>query len=212
MGCIQHNADGHYEKKIHKIILLGIGGSGKSTFTKQMHILHQGISEDVAKTYRSVLLTNILIGLKAIGSQKQDLDTTENYKRSRWILSLDENSEWNDDVIERVKELWKDEGIHETWNTIKDQTLVQLDYLMDNLNRYLEPGFIPNNEDILRARQRTTGASVYTIEADKNNWELIDVGGQFAEREKWPTFFTGKAPAAIIFFFAIDEYNIDNTE
>jgi len=41
---------------------------------------------------------------------------------------------------------------------------------------------------------------------------LIDVGGQFSERQKWESFFEDHLPNAIIFFLAIDEYNVPNTE
>jgi len=43
-------------------------------------------------------------------------------------------------------------------------------------------------------------------------WELTDVGGQFSERTKWNMYFTEKPPQAVIFFLALDEYNIPNTE
>jgi hypothetical protein len=182
-----------------------------------MQIIHQGnISEDRAKEFRGVIFTNIIIGLKAIASQKQDLDLqkTDNYKKSRLILSLDESlAAWNDEkLIENIKSLWADEGFRQTWKEIKDSVIVQLDYFMADFDRYLEPDFIPTNDDILRARQRTTGEDVYAFEDDKHRWEITDVGGQFAERQKWNNIFTEKMPHAIIFFLALDDYNNPNTE
>jgi len=201
-------------KRTMRIMLLGIGGSGKSTFSKQMQIIHQGqLPVEVAKTYRGILLTNVIIGLKAICASKQDLEDSENYKKSRWILTVDEN--WDDmdeDIIERIRSLWKDEGIREAWREIKDKTLIQLEYLMENFDRYLEKDFIPNNDDILRARQRTTGGELYTFEEKGTVWELTDVGGQYSERTKWEGYFNERPPHAVIFFLALDEYNIPNTE
>jgi len=196
-------------------MLLGIGGSGKSTFSKQMQIINKGNFDDaVAKNYRGVLLTNIILGLKSIGSQKQDLENTDNYKKSRWILSFDENTaEWNAELTDRIRDLWNDEGVRETWEEIKDGSLIQLDYLMQNFDRYLQTDFVPNNDDILRARQRTTGGETSLFEAENNMWELTDVGGQYNERVKWNGYFdTPHPPNAIIFFLALDEYNIPNTE
>lgn len=83
---------------------------------------------------------------------------------------------------------------------------------MENIDRYTDPNFVPNNDDILRARQRTTGSSVYTHRDDTNTLELTDVGGQYSERAKWEGFFTEKLIHAVIFFLAIDEYNVPNTE
>jgi len=39
---------------------------------------------------------------------------------------------------------------------------------MDNFDRYLDPTFIPNRNDILRARQRTTGGESYYLEEEKS--------------------------------------------
>jgi len=205
---------GHHVKKELRVILLGIGGSGKTTFSKQMQIIHQGnFDEERAKSYTSILLTNILLGLKAIATEVKDLEDTENYKISRWVQTLDENqAQWNEELIGKVKALWGDPGILKTWKDIKDGVIIQLDYLMDNLDRFVSPGFIPTNDDILRARQRTTGELLSTFEDQKYQWNLIDVGGQFAERVKWAKIFESPTPQAIIFFLAIDEYNVPNTE
>ena len=35
--------------------------------------------------------------------------------------------------------------------------MTMMDYHMENLDRYSTEGFVPTNEDMLRARQRTTG-------------------------------------------------------
>jgi len=90
--------------------------------------------------------------------------------------------------------------------------LIQLDYLMENFDRYLEEDFTPSNDDILRARQRTTGGETYAFEEERHRWELTDVGGQYNERVKWAGYFSESPPHAIIFFLALDEYNIPNTE
>jgi len=197
-----------------KIFLLGIGGSGKTTFSKQMQIIHQGsFSVERAQGYRGVLLTNILIGLKDIGSKTKDLEKGELYKKSRWIQDLDESQvEWDNDLVETTKALWNDTGYQDTWKEIKDNVIIQMEYLMENIDRYIQPDFVPSNEDILRARHRTTGESISTFEDAKHIWNLIDVGGQYSERQKWEGFFSEHLPNAIIFFLAIDEYNVPNTE
>jgi len=230
MGCTStktneptnHGGGGGSAEKIPKrIILLGIGGSGKSTFSKHMQIIHGGIDPEVAKNCRGILLNNIVLGFKAIGGQKQievEMQKPDNYKKSRVILSLDENWIHGEDnaekkkYIEMVKELWADQGVRHVWQEIKDTYLIPLEYLMDNFQRYLTPDFIPTNDDILRARQRTTGGHSVSFHEGKHLWELIDVGGQFSERTKWISYFTDRVPHAVIFFLALDEYNIENTE
>jgi len=179
-----------------------------------MQIIHQGsFTVERAQGYRSVLLTNILIGLKDIGSKTKDLESGDLYKKSRWIQDLDESLvEWDDDLVDTTKRLWNDTGYQNTWKEIKDNVIIQMEYLMENIDRFVQPDFVPSNEDILRARHRTTGESISTFEDAKHIWNLIDVGGQFSERQKWEDFFNEHRPHAIIFFLAIDEYNVPNTE
>jgi len=216
VGAVGGNAS---EKTPKRIILLGVGGSGKSTFSKQMQIIHHGaIDPELSKNYRGILLNNIILGLKAIGAQKTDLQISENYKKSRVVLSLDENwINWEDSKekeknVGMMKSLWADKGVREAWLDIKDSLLIPLDYLMDNIDRYVATNFVPTNEDMLRARQRTTGGLMVSLTEGKHLWELIDVGGQFSERSKWNNYFTERVPHAVIFFLALDEYNIENTE
>jgi hypothetical protein len=40
-----------------------------------------------------------------------------------------------------------------------------LEYMMDNIDRFAKPDFVPANEDVLHARQRTTGVveTVFTV-------------------------------------------------
>jgi len=66
---------------------------------------------------------------------------------------------------------------------------------------------------MLRARQRTTGEQLTNFVIDKIGWDLIDVGGQRPERVKWEAIITSKESiCGIIFFAALDEYNMMSTE
>jgi len=178
-----------------------------------MQIIHQGFTVERAQSYRGILLANVINVLKDIGSKTKDLEEGENYKRSRWIQSLDESQvEWDEELVVKTKALWNDAGFQTTWLEIKDNVIIQMEYLMENLDRFVQPDFVPSNEDILRARHRTTGESISTFEDPKHIWNLNDVGGQFSERKKWESFFIDNLPHAIIFFLALDEFNVPNTE
>jgi len=50
-----------------KLLLLGAGESGKSTFLKQMRILHgEGYDKEALMKFRSVVYSNIVKGMKVI--------------------------------------------------------------------------------------------------------------------------------------------------
>jgi hypothetical protein len=47
------------------------------------------------------------------------------------------------------------------------------------------PDWIPDVEDCVRARLRTTGVMKHQMKIQNVPFELVDVGGQKAERRKW---------------------------
>jgi len=112
-----------------------------------------------------------------------------------------------------VEALWEDHAIQKAWKACKNYQIQvsQLDYMMENLDRIREPNFVPNNEDIVRGRQRTAGAYSTKFVAFKVNWEIIDVGGQSPERKKWTTIVR-EGFTSIIYFAALDEYNMESNE
>ena len=68
-----------------------------------------------------------------------------------------------------------------------------------------EPNYLPSDEDILRARLRTTGIVERVFVMDKMAFRFIDVGGQRNERRKWIHCFEGVS--AVLFVAAINEYD-----
>jgi len=105
-------------------------------------------------------------------------------------------------MVEKLRALWDDPAIQKAWERSPEFQLQtsMLDYLMENLDRFTSDGFRPTNEDILRARQRTTGAMETVFEIEKIAWKLLDCGGQKPERAKWENILTENRVDAIIFF------------
>jgi len=128
------------------------------------------------------------------------------------LESLNENDViWNEKLIKKVTEVWNEEAVQNAWRNGKESILVQMDYLMENFQKYLSPDYTPTNDDILRARQRSTGENSYSFEDESNVWNLVDLGGQLSERPKWESVLN-KPIHAVIFFIAIDEFDIPNPE
>ena len=59
-------------------------------------------------------------------------------------------------------------------------------------------------EDVLRARQRTTGNTENIFQVGKYTYNLVDPGGQRAERRKWVYF---KDVVGMIYIAALDEWD-----
>jgi len=200
-------------KKQMRLVLIGIAGSGKTTFSKQMQIIHNGGFEpSQAEAFKKILLNNVLSGMKLLAEIASDGITKDNRKKGRHLLTVDENeAEWNEDLISKIKAIWAEEAVQNAWHQRKATVLVQLDYLMANFDRFIAADFTPSNDDILRARQRSTGENTWNFEDKDHIWNLVDLGGQMSERVKWETTFETHIHA-VLFFIAIDEYDILNPE
>lgn len=75
----------------------------------------------------------------------------------------------------------------------------------DSIARIGATNFTPTDQDILRARVKTTGISETTFKIGDLTYKLFDVGGQRSERKKWIHCF--ESCNAIVFLVAISEYD-----
>jgi len=159
-------------------------------------------------------------------------------KKARLFLELNPlTAEWTAALKKNVELLWADETLQKSWSFCANrQTQVfHMNYMVDNLERFCEEDFLPNDEDILRARQRTTGFSTLGFEIDKTSWKIVDVGGQLPEQQKWQSILNGEDgeeenieekkgkakekkvkrkgnTTAVVYFAALDEYNVISSE
>jgi guanine nucleotide-binding protein subunit alpha len=74
-----------------------------------------------------------------------------------------------------------------------------------NLDRLFNKEFIPTDQDVLRARLRTTGITETVFELGSLQYRMFDVGGQRSERKKWIHCFENVN--ALMFLVAISGYD-----
>jgi translation elongation factor EF-1alpha len=65
---------------------------------------------------------------------------------------------------------------------------------------------VPDEQDILRSRAKTTGIIETEFEVDNLYFRLVDVGGQRSERKKWIHCF--QEVTAVVFCVAMSEYDL----
>ena len=73
------------------------------------------------------------------------------------------------------------------------------------MGRITSPDYIPNDQDILRTRQKSTGVTEFNFTIGDLTYKMLDVGGQRSERKKWIHCFDNVT--AIVFLVGISEYD-----
>ena len=75
----------------------------------------------------------------------------------------------------------------------------------DNIARIAAPDYMPNDQDVLRSRVKTTGITETTFIIGDLTYRMFDVGGQRSERKKWIHCFENVT--TILFLVAVSEYD-----
>lgn len=75
----------------------------------------------------------------------------------------------------------------------------------DSIQRIAAPDYLPNDQDVLRSRVKTTGITETTFIIGDLTYRMFDVGGQRSERKKWIHCFENVT--TILFLVAISEYD-----
>jgi len=194
-----------------KLLLLGTGESGKSTFAKQFKILHlNGFSKEELMTYRPVFSNNILTAMRNIleAAKKFDLlGPLESDDAAQYFLKSDPlKDEVSPKTAAYVSQLWETQAVKDTILRYREFQLPDsTSYLVANAEKMCSKDFVPSEEDILHCRARTTGIVEIDFTIDKMNFRVIDVGGQRSERKKWIHCFEGVT--GIIFCVALNEFD-----
>ncbi|XP_036169764.1 guanine nucleotide-binding protein subunit alpha-15 [Myotis myotis] len=196
-----------------KLLLLGPGESGKSTFIKQMRIIHgAGYSEEDRKGFRPLVYQNIFASMRAMIEAMDQLQIPFSRPESKNYASLVMSQDpYKVTTFEKryavaVQRLWSDSGIRACYERRREFHLLDSAvYYLSHLERITEEGYVPTAQDVLRSRMPTTGINEYCFSVQKTNLRIVDVGGQRSERKKWIHCFENVI--ALIYLASLSEYD-----
>lgn len=138
--------DRQFLRKQFKLLLLGAGESGKSTFLKQMKIIH-GIKfdSDQIGEYRTTIYQNIIRGMKVLVDARNKLNIPwqdiSNNEYGSFILKFDHNTTVLDPRTfptyrPTIEKLWKDSSIRRAYERRREfQLSDSVYYFLENLDR-----------------------------------------------------------------------------
>ncbi|PWY80285.1 guanine nucleotide binding protein, alpha subunit [Aspergillus sclerotioniger CBS 115572] len=199
-----------------KILLLGAGESGKSTIIKQMRIIHSGgFPEDERRQTRAVIYSNLIIAFKVLldimRAESIDFQQERTKPLADFIDSLEpdvaSDEAFSDPKVrDALRDMWDDTGVQKAVARGHEFALHDnLHYFFNSLDRIFTPGWLPDNQDMLQARLRTTGITETLFELGQMNFRMMDVGGQRSERKKWIHCFEGVQ--CLLFMVALSGYD-----
>nr|BAC39447.1 unnamed protein product [Mus musculus] len=196
-----------------KLLLLGTGESGKSTFIKQMRIIHgSGYSDEDRKGFTKLVYQNIFTAMQAMIRAMDTLRIQymcEQNKENAQIIrevEVDKVTALSRDQVAAIKQLWLDPGIQECYDRRREYQLSDsAKYYLTDIERIAMPSFVPTQQDVLRVRVPTTGIIEYPFDLENIIFRMVDVGGQRSERRKWIHCF--ESVTSIIFLVALSEYD-----
>merc|ERR1719167_1915908 len=180
------------------LLLLGADGSGKSTFIRQMQIIHgQGFNDVDRAELIPDIHKNILDAMEILVlNMKKDMLNIQlvDQSKNRDIEILGQKDLNTETRLASVSRLWDDPGVKECFRRRSEYSTkyplnVSTKYFLDATeNRINEPNYRPILEDVIRVRKNTIGVIQYEFVMSDIQFKVIDVGGEREERVKWIEF------------------------
>ncbi|XP_057675877.1 guanine nucleotide-binding protein subunit alpha-11-like [Corythoichthys intestinalis] len=200
-------------ERAYKLLFLGTAESGKSTFLKQIRILHgNGYSESQRMSFIRLVCQNVVTAMQTLIEAMRILRV--DYADNQNLALAERLSEVQVEKVERleswqvnaIKNLWNDHGLQDCYYRRREFHLTDsAKYYFSEMDRITAPGYIPNLQDILRVRVPTTGIIEYPFQIKGITFRMVDVGGQRSERRKWIHCMDNVI--SIIFLAALNEYD-----
>lgn len=208
-----------------KILVLGPGGSGKSTVLKQMRIIHgEKFHRSEQQRFKLPIIKNIFQSISHLVDAMNNkfyltFKKKENLKYYQELSDAEKNllndlNDWNENrekYVSYIKSIWNDLSIQECYSR---KNLFYLHdsakyFIEENLDRIGKADYIPEIKDILRVREPTTAIIEHKFKIKDTDFLFVDVGGQRSERRKWISCF--ESVSNIMFVASLSDYDLHLT-
>jgi GTPase SAR1 family protein len=182
-----------HEKLKLKILLLGTGESGKSTFVKQTKLIAG--SKDIAPEMASSVLTlrwnaieSLQILLREAAQQGITYADESLTSSAAAVAALEINLplDFTEQLARDIYALWMSSEIQRIFARRSEFWLLDTaPYYLNEVVRFASADFEPTEDDFMMTRTRTTGIAVSEVVEKPYKFQIVDVGGQRSERRKW---------------------------
>ncbi|EDW90735.1 G protein alpha q subunit [Drosophila yakuba] len=201
-----------------KLLVLGTGESGKTTFIKQMRLIHgDGFSDKERKKFTENIFQNIFMAMQSMISAMDVLKIPYGQQEHSILADLVKSIDYKTvtrleaPYMSAIKTLWTDAGIQECYDRRREYQLTDSTaYFLEHLSRIEKTDYQATDQDILYARAPTTDIVEYPFKLDGFLIRMVDVAGQRGERQKWIHCFSNVT--SIMFLVALSEFDLSLVE
>jgi len=177
-----------------------------------MKIIHMnGFTDAERKEFHDIIHTNVILSIRTlvIAAQHFGYEINEENKENAALFQSNAilgDLELSVERGQQIKSLWADEAIKNAYNRSSEFQLTDsTSYFLDKVEQLTGNNYIPTQDDVLRARAKTTGINEIEFHVKGALFRLVDVGGQRSERKKWIHCF--QDVTAVLFCTALSEYD-----
>mmetsp|Transcript_32901 Transcript_32901/g.82652 ORF Transcript_32901/g.82652 Transcript_32901/m.82652 type:complete len:368 (-) Transcript_32901:279-1382(-) len=204
--------------KMHvKLLLLGIADAGKSTIARQLRYLYQnGFTPEEVQEFKQLIHRGVIIAIRALVTavNKLNLQLQEESKSlAEKVFLLDFfKGVLTQEAAEDIKALWQDPALQDAYLNHGSEYSFHdnIGYFFDSLDRLAGEDYTPNQQDILRVRQKTVGVVSMDINIDGQQFQILDVAGQKSERGAWAGFFQNLD--AFVYITSLADYDMNSED
>jgi GTPase SAR1 family protein len=156
-----------------------------------MKIIHMnGFTADEKEEYMNAIHINIWESCKNLAKACREIEglSIKGEESKTFATSFEQPFSGKIPVSQKddIKKFWTDPGVQEAYKRRNEfQLNDSCEYYLQDIDRILVDGFVPNEQDILRSRIQTTGIIETSFLIEGKKFTIVDVGGQRSERKKW---------------------------
>ncbi|KAI0640299.1 G-alpha-domain-containing protein [Trametes polyzona] len=141
----------------------------------------------------------------------QDQKTPHGGELAGWWEDPNDPVHTLDHCREAMIDLWRDPAVRRQLDEKHIRLEESSGFYLDEIGRITAKMYFPTDDDVLRARLKTTGVVEHTFSLAKNSewrgveWKIYDVGGARNQRQAWAPYFDDVH--AIIFLAPISAFD-----
>ncbi len=217
----------------YKVLLLGSGSTGKTTFSKYIWDSYQRNTPDqqictiryncIDQLYNLVQKTEQLFDIENNETTTQSINLLKTYflrycehddlnNNINELRSLSLESDHNDehDLGLSMKHCWNLDPVQQVFMNRFDKdsqihVMDNMEYYFEKIEHIMHENYIPTKEDIGKYYEATTGVRSFRYSGDRScRLMMYDVGGRRSERNKWIHMFN--LVHCIVYFCALDTF------